>query len=85
MLEAIDPVLPNDMQPRRMADDLASDLPVWIATLLAPGLYWATAWWVARSHVITPFEYLGAILSLGWMSVVPLVPSSHELYHARAS
>ncbi|MFW2828746.1 alkane 1-monooxygenase [Sphingomonas sp. ID0503] len=79
----IDSLLPDDMKPRRMKEGLLSDLPVWIATLLAPGLYVMAALWVARTPDIAPIEYVGAVLSLGWMSVIPLVPSSHELYHAR--
>jgi p-cymene methyl-monooxygenase len=82
-LGLIDTIMPNDMKPRRMRDGFVSDLPVWIATLLAPCLYLMAAFWVARSPEISGSQYVGAILSLGWLSVVPLVPSSHELYHAR--
>ncbi len=83
LLGVIDTLLPNDMAPRRMRAGLAADLPVWLSTLLAVGLYGAAAVWVARTPAIGPFEAVGAILSLGWLSVVPLVPSSHELYHGR--
>ena len=83
VLALIDSVLPDDMSPRQMERGLVADLPVWLATFLAPGLYIAAAFWIASAAQITPLEYLGAILSLGWLSVVPLVPSSHELYHQR--
>lgn len=79
----VDTLLPNDMAPRRMKAGLVADLPVWISTLMAVGLYAMAAWWVARTPAITGSQYAGAILSLGWLSVVPLVPASHELYHAR--
>jgi p-cymene monooxygenase len=83
LLGVIDTLLPNDMAPRRMRAGLAADLPVWLSTILAVGLYFIAAIWVARTPVIAPVDYVGAILSLGWLSVVPLVPSSHELYHGR--
>jgi hypothetical protein len=82
-LGAIDSLLPNDMAPRRMQAGLLSDLPIWASTVLAVGLYVWAAMWVARTPNITPLQYTGAILSLAWLSVVPLVPASHELYHAR--
>src|SRR3546814_10567545 len=71
------------MRPRSMRRGLLADLPVWLATLLAVGLYFMAAWWVRSADAITPWQYAGAILSLAWMSVVPLVPASHELYHQR--
>lgn len=82
-LSLVDSVLPDDMSPRRMKGGLVADLPVWIATFLAPGLYVMAALWVYREPEATALQYLGAVLSLGWLSVVPLVPSSHELYHQR--
>ncbi|MDB5698955.1 MAG: monooxygenase [Alphaproteobacteria bacterium] len=83
MLGIIDTLLPDDMAPRRMRPGLVSDLPIWLSTILAVGLYPMAALWVARNPEITGWQYAGAILSLAWLSVVPLVPSSHELYHAR--
>ena len=83
LLALIDSLLPNDMRPRQMRDGFVADIPVWLSTLMAPALYAFAAFWVANAAAITPMQYVGAILSLGWMSVVPLVPSSHELYHAR--
>src|SRR3546814_2193076 len=52
-------------------------------TTLFRSLYFMAAWWVRSADTITPWQYAGAILSLAWMSVVPLVPASHELYHQR--
>ncbi len=83
LLGLIDSVLPNDMRPRTMKRGLLADLPIWFATILAVGLYFMAAWWVRSAEAITPWQYAGAILSLAWMSVVPLVPASHELYHQR--
>lgn len=82
-LALLDSVLPNDMSRRHMRGGLVADLPVWLATFLAPGLYLVAALWLRREAEVPPVDYVGAILSLGWLSVVPLVPSSHELYHQR--
>ena len=83
LLGIVDSLLPQDMRPRKMRDGLLSDLPVWLSSFLAVGLYVAAAFWVARTPDITPLQYVAAISSLAWLSVVPLVPASHELYHAR--
>jgi hypothetical protein len=79
----IDSMLPNDLNARKMRSGFIADLPAWISTLLAVGLYLMAARWVSVTPDILWWQYLGAILSLAWMSVVPLVPSSHELYHQR--
>src|SRR3546814_2888857 len=52
-------------------------------TTLFRRVLFRSAWWVRSADAITPWQYAGAILSLAWMSVVPLVPASHELYHQR--
>ena len=79
----IDSLLSQDLAPRKMTAGLLTDLPIWLCTLLAPGLYLMAAFWVARSPAINPAQYIGAGLSLAWLSVVPLIPTSHELYHRR--
>src|SRR5258708_15815570 len=84
-LGLIDSVLPNDMAPRKMQSGVVTDLPVWISTFLAVGLYAMAAYWVRQSAVIEPLQYFGAALSLAWLSVAPLVPASHELYHQRGN
>lgn len=83
LLGLIDSLLANDMAPRKMREGLIADIPVWASTFLAVGLYAMAAIWISQTSVIAPLEYVGAILSLAWLSVVPLVPASHELYHAR--
>jgi p-cymene monooxygenase len=82
-LGILDSIFPNDLAPRKMKAGFITDLPVWLSTFLAVGLYVAAAFWVRHSADITVWQYLGAALSLGWLSVVPLVPTSHELYHQR--
>lgn len=83
LLGLLDTFLPNDMAARKMKEGTLADLPVWLSTFLAVGLYVMAAVWVSSTPDITPLQYLGAALSLAWLSVVPLVPASHELYHAR--
>ena len=83
ILGILDSLMPNDMAPRRMRAGVITDLPVWLSTFLAVGLYFMAALWVARTPDIPAIHYVGAALSLAWLSVVPLVPASHELYHAR--
>lgn len=82
-LSLIDSVLPNDFAIRRTSNKTLVDLPVWLASLLGPALYICAAWWVATEPNIGAWQYAGAILSLAWLSVVPLVPATHELYHQR--
>src|SRR3546814_8586700 len=60
LLGLIDSVLPNDMRPREMKRGLMADLPVWLATILAVGLYFMAAFWVRSSEAITPWQYAGA-------------------------
>lgn len=83
LLGLIDSVLPNDMARRQMKVGLIADLPVWLSTFMAVALYGIAAYWVGHQPNITGWQYVGAVMSLAWLSVVPLVPASHELYHAR--
>lgn len=83
LLGLIDSVLPNDMKPRKMKAGLMADLPVWISTFLAVGLYFMAARWISLEPDASGWQYAGAVASLAWMSVVPLVASAHELYHQR--
>jgi p-cymene monooxygenase len=82
-LGLVDSLMPNDMAPRRMPNRALADIPVWLCSLMAPGLYVAAAFWIAREAHVSPLQFTGAVLSLAWLSAVPLVPTSHELYHQR--
>ncbi|OAO00778.1 monooxygenase [Sphingomonadales bacterium EhC05] len=83
LLGLIDSVLSNDMKPRTMRAGFMADLPVWLSTFLAVGMYFMAANWIAREPNATGLQIAGGVLSLAWMSVVPLVASAHELYHQR--
>ena len=83
ILGLIDSVLPNDFATRKIGNKTLADIPVWMSSLLGPAIYLAAAVWVARNVGAPVHEYVGVILSCAWMSAVPLVPATHELYHQR--
>lgn len=83
VLGLIDSVLPNDFAPRRIASHALADVPVWLCSLLGPVIYVAAAFWALRNPGANAWEYCAVILSCAWLSVVPLVPATHELYHQR--
>ncbi len=80
----VDSVLPNDMAPRKISSKALAEIPVWLCAFGTPLLYLVAARWVAAAPDITALHYVGAALSLGWLSVIPLVPATHELYHQRS-
>lgn len=82
VLALIDSVLPADLQARKMRSKGWAYLPVWLSALLGPAIYVALAWSLARND-LSNAQMVGAVLSAAWLSVLPLVPASHELYHAR--
>jgi p-cymene methyl-monooxygenase len=79
----IDSVLPNDFATRRIGNKALADVPVWLCSLLGPVIYLAAAYWVVRNPGASGWEYAGVIGSCAWLSVIPLVPATHELYHQR--
>lgn len=79
----IDSLLPNDFAERRISHKGLADIPAWLCSLLGPAIYLAAAVWVARTPDASGWDYLGAIASCAWLSVIPLVPATHELYHQR--
>ncbi len=81
----IDSLLPNDMAPRRISSKALAEIPVWMCALGTPILYLVAAYWVSVTPEISGLQFAGATLSLGWLSVIPLVPATHELYHQRSA
>ena len=79
----IDSVLPNDFAVRRMPNKSLADIPAWLCSLLGPVIYLGAALWVARNGDAPAWQYVGVIASCAWLSVIPLVPATHELYHQR--
>lgn len=83
-LALLDSILPPDYSTRKMKSKAWAYVPVWISTLLGPITYVVLAWSIAH-HDLTSLQLLGAVLGCAWLSVVPIVPASHELYHARGA
>ena len=83
VLGLIDSILPNDFATRRMKNKALADIPAWLCSLLGPVIYLFAALWVARNPGASGWQYAGVIASCAWLSVIPLVPATHELYHQR--
>jgi len=84
LMALIDSILPDDIAVRKMNSGFWANVPVWLCTLFGPALYLVCAWSIGRGD-LTNWQLLGCVLSLGWLSVIPLVPASHELYHQRGA
>ncbi len=82
LLALVDGLLPIDLRPRKMSDRALAYVPVWLATLLGPAMYIGLAWTLWH-HELTGWQTFGAVIGTAWLSVLPLVPAAHELYHAR--
>ncbi|NPT57063.1 alkane 1-monooxygenase [Paraburkholderia elongata] len=82
LMAAIDSMLPLDLKARKMKSRGWAFVPIWLSTLLGPATYLMLAWSVAH-HDLTGWQMFGGVMSCAWLSVVPMVPASHELYHAR--
>lgn len=78
----LDSMLPLDFRARQMKSRAWAFVPVWLTTLLCPGMYVALAWSLGQRTPGTA-ETVGMVLSCAWLSVLPGVTAFHELYHAR--
>ena len=79
----LDIVLPRDFKPREIRYPLLADLPLYLHVLLMFAVYAAFVHWAATAGSIAPGQWLGAILTLGWLGAVPNLPVNHELLHRR--
>lgn len=79
----IDSMLPNDFRARKISNEALADIPVWLCSLLGPVIYLVAAYWVWANPAAPAWQYAGVIFSCAWLSVIPLVPATHELYHQR--
>lgn len=84
VLAVLDTLLQPDLRPRQMKSQAWAYVPVWMSCLLGPAMYVALAWSLGH-HELSALQIAGAIVGTAWMSVLPLVPASHELYHARGA
>ncbi len=78
----LDMLLPLDLSERKMKNHFWAYLPIWASTLLLPVMYFGFAWSVANND-LTGLQMAAGVLGLAWLSVVPGVPATHELYHSR--
>jgi p-cymene monooxygenase len=83
-LAVIDSFLPLDLSMRKNASRFWGNIPLYLASVLGVALYFVLAWRIGQGTMSTA-EFIGAIVGVGWMSVVPIVPVSHELYHQRSA
>jgi len=78
----LDALLPLDLSERKIKSHFWAYLPVWLSTLLLPAMYFVFSWSIAHNH-LNGWEMAGGVAGLAWLSVVPGVPATHELYHSR--
>jgi len=82
VLALLDTILPADRSTRKIKSKALAYIPIWLSALLGPALYVGLAWALVH-HDLTALQVAGAVIGTAWMSVLPLVSASHELYHAR--
>tara|TARA_R110000787_G_C13347248_1_gene438782 strand:- start:2 stop:1120 length:1119 start_codon:yes stop_codon:yes gene_type:complete len=83
VLAVLDSVLPRDYSQRKMSNATLANIPIWICAILPLLLFGVMAWQVSLGQ-LTGWQMFGAVMSVAWMGVIPLVPASHELYHMRS-
>ncbi|MGH7964241.1 MAG: alkane 1-monooxygenase [Candidatus Binatia bacterium] len=81
-LTFIDPLFGEDERRRTMTSQTMADFPIYLAAFLGLIVYFALAWQAGQGN-LSALEVIGMILSAGWLSVVPMVPALHEMYHKR--
>lgn len=84
VLAILDTIAGRDYSIRKMNNAALANLPIWLCAVGPVCLYFAMAWRVAQGD-LTGWQQFGALLSLAWMGVIPLVPAAHELYHMRGA
>ncbi len=82
ILALLDALLPVDLAERRITSRALANVPIWLSTVSGPLLVLVLAWSVGQGH-LAGASLVGGIISVAWMSVIALVPPSHELYHQR--
>lgn len=84
ILMLIDTILPRDYSVRKITSRFWATVPLYLASFAGLGLYFVFAWRVGQED-LTGWQVVGSVVGLAWLSVVPMVPVSHELYHYRNS
>lgn len=81
VLMLIDVSLPRDLGVRKIKSHFWALVPFYLSAIAGISLYFVFAWRVSQG--LTGWEMLGSVVGLAWLSVVPMVPVTHELYHQR--
>jgi hypothetical protein len=82
VLMAIDSLLPRDYSKRNIPTEFLANLPLYAASICGLSLYFVLAWRIGQG-TMSAFETAAAVAGMAWLSVVPMVPVTHELYHKR--
>lgn len=77
-----DTVLPRDMSIRRITNSPMATFLLYLNIVTGFSLILLLALRIGQD-TMTVAQTVGAVAGLTWLSVVPMVPASHELYHRR--
>lgn len=83
-LALVDGFLEYDGRERRAASETLMDVPLVVSTLLGFATTGLIAW-RAGAPGVGALELAGMIATGGWLTVITIAPSSHELYHKRVA
>jgi fatty acid desaturase len=72
----------DDLRERPEAPEALMDLPVALGAVLGFVVVVVVAWRAGQGG-LSPFEVAGMIVTGGWLTVLVMVPTTHELYHKR--
>ena len=75
-------VLDDDLRQRPVANTTLMDVPVALGAVLGFVVVSLVAWRAGQGG-LSSFEIAGMIVTGGWLTVLVMVPTTHELYHKR--
>jgi p-cymene methyl-monooxygenase len=84
VLAVLDTMAGRDYSTRRITNAALANIPIWLCSVGPVALYVAFAWRLSVED-LTGWQLVGGVMSVAWMSVIPLVPAAHELYHMRGT
>lgn len=82
LLALVDGFLPYDFRVRKAASEAWMDVPLVVSVVLGYAMIGLVAWKAGQPGA-TGLEIAGMIGSAGWLTVIAIAPSTHELYHKR--
>src|SRR5689334_20202664 len=81
-LAAANTLLDDDLSQRPAANEALMDAPLVLGAVLGFVVVGAVAWRAGHGG-LSIFEATGMIVTGGWLTVLVMVPTTHELYHKR--